>query len=336
MNKFLFYLLLSLLLNQYLSNDTEPAEEAECTGIDEEGCKAQIPKDTSYKCIFSKEEETSTEAICHKVPKTCEDFTSGASQSLCEPLSTENEKCFADGDACKLKTFCNKASKTEEHECSYYALENEENICLLKSGSETECQETEDLCKEKEQTNCKMIFENNIFVECVWNEESEPGICQMKAKYQTCSSANSLSAATNAECSKLYHDTGKYCINGVNGCLEVASCAEATVSTISDEACESIGVLVYQKCKKGTNGCEIETKLCSDTTIENKEENCQYLKTSSTDNKCYYDGENCSEANSCTSIQETKLSDDKKMQSLCSLFDSETQDCVPDGKKCKL
>ena len=24
------------------------------------------------------------------------------------------------------------------------------------------------------------------------------------------------------------------------------------------------------------------------------------------------------------------------MQSLCSLFDSETQDCVPDGKKCKL
>jgi hypothetical protein len=134
-----------------------------------------------------------------------------------------------------------------------------------------------------------MIFENNIFVECVWNEESEPGTCQMKAKYETCSSANSLSAATNAECSKLEHDTGKYCIKGVNGCLEVASCAEATGSTISEEACESIGILAYQKCKKGTNGCEIETKLCSDATIENKEENCQYLKTSSTDNKCYYE-----------------------------------------------
>ena len=91
-----------------------------------------------------------------------------------------------------------------------------------------------------------------------------------------------------------------------------------------------------KKFKKGTNGCEIETKLCSDTTIENKEENCQYLKTSSTDNKCYYDGENCAEANSCNSVQETKLSDDKKIQSLCSLFDSETQDCIPEGKKCKL
>ena len=113
MSKFLFYLILSLLLNQYLSNDTEPTEEDECTGIDEEGCKAQIPKDTSYKCIFSKEEESSAEETCHKVPKTCEDFTSDASQSLCESLSTENEKCFADGDACKLKTFCNKASKIE-------------------------------------------------------------------------------------------------------------------------------------------------------------------------------------------------------------------------------
>ena len=115
-----------------------------------------------------------------------------------------------------------------------------------------------------------MSFENNIFVECEWKEESESGICQMKAKYETCISANSLSFATNEECSKLEHDIGKYCIKGVNGCLEVASCVEATGSTISEEACESIGVLVYQKCKKGSNGCEIETKLCSDTTIENR------------------------------------------------------------------
>ena len=134
-------------------------------------------EDTGYKCIFSKEEESSAEKTCHKVPKTCEDYTSDATKSLCEQLSTENEKCVLDEGACKLKTYCNKASKTDEHECCYYALENEENICLLKSGSEIECQESEDLCKEKEQTNCKMIFENNIFVECVWNEESEPGIC---------------------------------------------------------------------------------------------------------------------------------------------------------------
>ena len=128
MNKFLFYVILSLLLNQYLSNDTEPVEEAECTGIDEEGCKAQIPKDTSYKCIFSKEEESSAEKTCHKVPKTCEDYTSDATKFLCEELSTENEKCVFDEGACKLKAYCNKASKTDEHECTYYALENEETF----------------------------------------------------------------------------------------------------------------------------------------------------------------------------------------------------------------
>ena len=380
-----YLLLALLFSQCFSDNDNPEDDVTECTGGTKDDCSDKTLRDSLYKCVFKEEEEEDSGtcspvlktceeansltgkdctkltpeeeegavAVCINgesgcvVAKTCEDISlsTDVTKELCSTFDSGDYKCVPNGKSCTLKKLCNKASKTADHDCGYFALENEENECVSKEGSEEECEEVtkivaeeraaKSLCLTKtSSTECGLILNGNILIECEWKEEPTPEACILKARYATCTSASSLSTATNEDCSKLAHEEEKYCIKGVSGCLGVSNCAQATGSTISDEACKSIEVPAFQECKKGTNGCELKNKLCNVATIVNKEENCEKLDGTSDGNICYYDGENCAEANSCTSVAETKLNDEEKMKHLCALFNSETQ-CVPDGKKCK-
>lgn len=64
-------------------------------------------------------------------------------------------------------------------------------------------------------------------------------------------------------------------------------------------------------------------------------ENCQDLDSNLSGGKCYFDGGKCAEAASCENVEETTLSEDD-LGNLCSMFNEDTKNCVPDGKKCKL
>ena len=128
----------------------------------------------------------------------------------------------------------------------------------------------------------------------------------------------------------------KFCIKGPEGCLEVAKCEDATGETIENDVCKSIKIQVqsFQECVKGTSGCEIKPRSCIDSTIVYEEGICEHLKPDE-DKQCYYDGAKCTQADSCTNVAATTLAADK-MSTICSLFNEEKKNCIPDGNKCKL
>ena len=231
------------------------------------------------------------------------ELSSETTKALCSHFDSGDDKCVPKEQTCELKKLCGKDSP-RAHECEYYALADEEKVCVSKLGSTTECEEITQaeaeerelnaICLGKNSEECKLILENNILVECQMVDDS----CKVKAKYETCTLASSLSEATEDQCSKLKVDLGQECI-------------------------------------KGTAGCEVKIKTCTDETIQYEDGICDKL-TPSTNKKCYYNGEKCAEADSCENLEETKLTTDKQMEDLCHLFDKETQECVPDGKKCKL
>ena len=231
------------------------------------------------------------------------ELSSETTKALCSHFDSGDDKCVPKEQTCELKKLCGKDSPGA-HECEYYALADEENVCVLKLGSTTECEEITQaeaeerelnaICLGKNSEECKLILENNILVECEMVDDS----CKVKAKYETCTLASSLSDATEDQCSKLKVDLGQECI-------------------------------------KGTGGCEVKIKTCTDETIQYEDGICDKL-TPSANKKCYYNGEKCAEADSCENVEETKLTTDKQMEDLCHLFDKETQECVPEGKKCKL
>ena len=311
------------ICNKFLTNEptnkcalietgTEPNVEAHCE-VTLRGCTEEVEGITLNQNICSS--RTTDEKFCYLDGSSCKEasscneiiLSSGETTELCGHFDSTEGKCIPSQTTCTFKAFCNKASKTSELECDDFILENEGNVCVPKLGSNSECEEISneeasirDLCSQKTQEECKILIQSNLLVECEWNEGSNGsnGVCKFKAKYSTCSSANDLGEATAEQCSILEHR-------------------------------------VFEECIKDNEGCKINTKACTDTTIEYTEGICDNLKPS-TGAKCYYDGVKCAEANSCESVGETSLNDNEKLASLCRLFNDETNNCVPQENKCTL
>ena len=189
--------------------------------------------------------------------------------------------------------------------------------------------ESDDFCNKKTKTDCKLIFEDKIFYECEWKDET----CKLIQEYDSCNLAKSLSQATNDQCLQMEHSIGTFCLKGQKGCLEVVNCHELEGSSVEENTCKIIEVPEHQECVKGANGCEIKTKSCIGQTNEII---CDDLETSSNNNICYYDGKKCTEANSCNNVAETTINDNEKLKNICAKFKEDNKACVPDGKKCKL
>ena len=345
-------------------------------GVTETKCNEFLAEDNTNKCVFIPSDTESTTGKCVSQLTACNDeVVSGTmSQTICESRSPEGKICYLDGTTCKeaancesiiLSTspteelcgkftpqdakcvpsgnncienpYCNKATKKNaEDDCSTYELEDSEAECMSKS--ETKCMEVtateKKICEDLNSAEtCKITLNNNILYECQWSSD-DPGSYKLKGKYETCSSAIALIGATNEQCSKLQHETSKFCVKGISGCLEVAKCEDAIGADIEENTCKSILVQSYQECIKGTAGCQIKAKSCTDSTIEYEDGICELLKPDE-GKQCYYDGSKCTQADSCANVAETTL-ESNQMTTVCSLFSEETQDCIPDGKKCKL
>ena len=292
-------------------------------------------------CYFDGQSSCKQATACGEIvlsPETTKD--------LCSHYNTNSQYCVNEGNTCDLRDLCNNAQKTKEHDCSYYPVTDENNECALKDGSETECAEkpkpqtepdldpdTTDKCSGKTNEQCGLILDDQSLIQCEWDETNNA--CKTKVKYTTCSSANTLSAATNDQCVVLSHAANAFCIKGENGCLEATSCEDAKGADIDENVCKQFTVPSYQECAKGTDGCKLNTKSCTDNSITYEEGICDNLAVAINNAKCYYDGTGCVQATSCGTVAETSLTG-TALDNLCKKFNEETKNCVADGKKCKL
>lgn len=96
---------------------------------------------------------TTENALCYfdgqsscKKPTSCAEIvlsTGATTKELCSFFNTDNEHCLPKEKTCTLISVCNKAEKTDEHDCSYYPVVDEKNECVLKEGTEKTCIEKE-------------------------------------------------------------------------------------------------------------------------------------------------------------------------------------------------
>ena len=96
----------------------------------------------SIYCFFDGQSSCKQATSCAEIK-----LSSDTTKALCSHYNAGDKLCVPDGKTCILKTTCNKAKKTNEHECSYYPVVGENKECALKDGSETDCEE-----KDKTQT----------------------------------------------------------------------------------------------------------------------------------------------------------------------------------------
>ena len=314
-------------------------EEVEGVTLNSAICSSRTTDETF--CYFDGQSSCKQAAACAEIELSPE-----TTKELCSHYNTGSQYCVNEGNTCVLKDICNQAHKTNDHDCSYYPVTDENNECALKEGSDTECAEkpksqtepdpdpdTTDKCSGKTNDQCSLILEDQSLIQCEWDETNNA--CKTKVKYTTCSSAKTLAAATNAQCGVLSHAANAFCIKGANGCLEAASCEDAKGADIDENVCKQFTVLSYQECAKGTDGCKLNTKSCTDNSITYEEGICDNLAVALNNAKCYYDGTGCVQATSCGTVAETSLTG-TALDNLCKKFNEETKNCVADGKKCKL
>ena len=214
-----------------------------------------------------------------KEAKKCEDvelLTGNTNlQKTCNAYNKDadaEQKCLADGKRCILKSYCAKG-KQAEHECSYYLIKNNGNVCVPKEKSTTDCEEipqetyekrleeeAANVCKDLKGKDCTLTFSNTFFAECKLNGEGDSQKCESNEEYSTCATATALSGATNQQCSKLVHSSDKYCIKGIDGCLEVATCESITGTTLTDAICKNFPAPSNYECVKGEKGCNLVEK----------------------------------------------------------------------------
>ena len=136
MNKFLFCLIIALLLNQYYSNeDPTPVEEVTgCEGGTADDCSGKTPSDSYYKCDYITDPDNSETKTCTPVLKTCED-ASELTDKDCTKLTPKDEEgiCFTGTSGCKVAKTCDEvdAGATEDI-CSKFLVDDAEGkICYL-------------------------------------------------------------------------------------------------------------------------------------------------------------------------------------------------------------
>lgn len=221
-----------------------------------------------------------------KEAKKCEDIELSigktVSQTTCDKYNSDDvtkPKCSADGNKCVPKSYCDDG-KPSEHDCSYYALKNEGNICVLVEEDSTQkCKEmseedyetkingeADEICKDKKGDACTIIFGKTFFVECELKEEK----CQRKDIYGICNSDDEIPNATNEQCSKLAHNSNGYCIKGLKGCIEVDSCDKITGKELTDDICKNFPAPSNYECVKGDGDkCNLVAKETGKTSGKN-------------------------------------------------------------------
>ena len=362
MIKYLYFLILLLLINHCSSTGCgDYSTSADCSG------KLVISDSKLIKCEWEEEEEESPQdntgngnrririlvdsgCIEGEQVSSCSDASTleGVTNEQCLILSTDDYKCYFDGEKCAQASSCGTVVETKYEETG----DNSEKlaaICNLfekcipdgnkcKASTDSE-EETEDVCNTNTvQDECTILSKEKKLIICKWVSDGEEGKkCQLDKEITSCSDAATLNTLTNAQCSILTPSSGKYCLKGDDGCIEPTSCADIKVE-VSEAVCNEFTKLddEYQCVKNDINGCTTTKALCTDTTSYTYSQDiCEKLGTSADGNKCYSDGEKCVEASSCGTVLETKYEDTgddlEKLTAICNLFEN----CVPNGKKCK-
>lgn len=284
------------------------------------------------------------------------------SQEACDRYNQDNEnaenKCVVEGNKCIPKPFCDKGTKTTDHDCNYYALRNTEKVCDLKLNSADECEEiTQDEYNQRHQqgqnpeetTACDATGSTvacaSRTVDSLYNcirtsrEGETPLVCSRTKK--TCSEVKSL---TGINCFELTTDD-ILCITGASGCIEPKECDEV-VSDATDAICKK-----FENCefKAANSAGETNTKAhcksistpqgCAATLEETdgQEEICN-ARPKTDGAICYFDGDkSCKEATKCEDIE---YAEGKSVpQAKCDTYNTDTNaqnKCVASGNKCIL
>jgi len=338
MKKHFFYLILSLLLNQYLSQ-SDPDPITGCVNDEsntETECVNRKPSDeTIYKCGLVGEEcqiikkdcteiSEATEENCDKVSgsgkicylsgtstcnlaTSCEDninYHTSTTEAFCSRFNSADNNCVNEGNTCVLKHLCKDTKKTSYHDCSFGILEDSTKRCVLKIGSSTECEEvTEEEAAEREKGS--------------GDDSSE--LCTGK---------------TQEECKLIFSDRiFIQCKWETDKCIldkKYETCASASnLGEATNEQCMSILIRNKKTCVKGVNGC-LDVNNCEDIKEANiDEESCKSTEFESYQD-CIKGANGCKLINkSCTDPTITNYESD------CELLTSvEGYKCYYDGEKC--
>ena len=338
MKKYFFYLILSLLLNQYLSqSDPDPitgcVDDESNTGTE---CVNRKPSDeTIYKCGLVGEQcqivkkdcteiSDATEENCDKVSESgkicylsgtsacnlatsCEDninYHTSTTEAFCSRFNSADNNCVNEGNTCVLKHLCKDTKKTSYHDCSFGILEDSTKRCVLKIGSSTECEEvTEEEAAEREKGS--------------GDDSSE--LCTGK---------------TQEECKLIFSDSiFIQCKWETDKCVldkKYETCASASnLREATNEQCMNIRSRDKKTCVKGVNGC-LDVNNCEDIKEVNiEEESCKSTEFQSYQN-CIKGTSGCKLINiTCTDTTITNFESDCEYLSAPNGYK-----CYYDGEKC--
>ena len=336
-----------------LKGDDGCIEPTSCADIkvevSETVCNEFTNLEDEYKCVKNGVNGcTITKALCTDTTL----YTYNG--DICKNLQpSDGYICYSDGEKCVQANSCGtvgetKYEETGDNSAKLTAICNlfdncipAGNKCKTDTASEEEEEEeepTETVCSGyTTEEKCNIIVKDDKkLVKCIWKEPSEGQAkkCLVDGiQYETCASAKELAGVTDEQCKDLTLSTGKYCIGGPNGCIEVTYCDDVVVN-VDENVCERIEPrLTYKTCtkKEEGKGCEAIGKSCTTEFTDYSSVNCDEL-TPSVGYTCYNTGERCKEANSCLGVEATTLSGDG-LTAFCKKFGDK---CVPDGNKCKI
>ena len=341
----------------------------ECSGIPEDKCATNIPKDYQYKCVWK-------DASCQKVLRNCDDnslYSTYYNKELCHKFAanTEGKKCFylssGSGRAgvCQEKfencgeydadtTSCtnNKIPYVQlDEELTDYDLDfrkecylkSDTNKCLPRNRKchEIKSAESEDECINLEATD-------STKKKCVYDSSDSSNKC--KERYRTCQLYNdNEEIKTREECEKIIPDDDtKLCYFRE----EENKCEERDLFTNCEDykgddknICESIiSKTTNMRCVlEKDSTCKERTFHCTDTVDELQ---CLYYAKATVDNKrCAYDKTNskCLEVyKTCEDFDENYETSASTASLACtslSLYNGkycvyENNRCISKNKKC--
>ena len=178
----------------------------------------------------------------------------------------------------------------------------------------------------KDDCKIKFLDDNKTLIKCQWVDD----ICLQEGReIKNCTQAENLTDLSEKQCSSLV--TSGRCIKGPVGCKEIKDCSEINFE-VEESICEEFTKEEeIKKCVSDieTKGCKQIIKNCLGS---NNKDLCSQLNTTEGGYKCYFNGNQCDEANSCESVKDTNYDvSSEDLKGICELFDN----CEPYENKCK-
>ena len=235
----------------------------QCTGLNEDTCNSNIPKDKNKKCVWS-----STDSSCVSNTRTCTDFityedkygTSAACLQLSSKVSTKT--CYLNGDNCD--EYYKDCTVGDSSNCgTIKPLNTDKNgfdslyECRYSSSCKKElkmCENSEEDEFDEETCQLLQVTSPNKKI-CLFDESTK----KCKELYITCSNINSESES-----------------------IRQSECANIIPRNSADKEIDIYSECYYdsseKKCKIKKKDCnELDEEYCNSQVLDNTIKRCLYL-----------------------------------------------------------